>query len=72
MDLQTSKIELIKIILEIENLELVNNISTILKKKENDFWSLLTSEEKEEIKFGILQLEKGEKIPFNDFIRKVS
>ena len=57
MDLQTSKIELVKIILEIENFELIKNLTEILKKKEKDFWSELTIEEKEEIKLGIEQLD---------------
>lgn len=72
MDLQTSKIELVKIILEIENFELIKNLTEILKKKEKDFWSELTIEEKEEIKLGIEQLDKGKRVSFEEMLRKVS
>ena len=72
MDLQTSKIELVKIILEIENFELIKNLTEILKKKEKDFWSELTIEEKEEIKLGIEQLDKGRRVSFEEMLRKVS
>ncbi|MCP9754223.1 hypothetical protein EGI26_03475 [Lacihabitans sp. CCS-44] len=72
MDLQTSKIELIKMILEIDNFDLIQGISNILKKKETDFWTELTTDEKEEIKLGIQQLDNGHRVSFEDFLRKVS
>ncbi|MCP9766809.1 hypothetical protein EGI22_02740 [Lacihabitans sp. LS3-19] len=72
MDLQTSKIELVKIILEIENQDLIKSLTSILINKEKDFWSELTEDEKTEIKHGINQLDSGLRIPFEDFIRKVS
>jgi hypothetical protein len=72
MDLQTSKIELVKMILEIDNFDLIQSISNILKRKETDFWAELTSDEKEEIKLGIQQLDSGHRVSFEDFLRKVS
>lgn len=72
MDLQTSKIELVKLILEIDNFDLIQNLSDILKRKETDFWTELTTEEKEEIKLGIKQLDNGHRVSFEDFLRKVS
>jgi hypothetical protein len=40
MDLQTSKIEVVKMILEIDNFDLIQSISNILKRKETDFYWL--------------------------------
>jgi len=72
MDLQTSKIELVKMILEIDNFDLIQSISNILKRKETDFYTELTTDEKEETKLGIQQLDNGHRVSFEDFLRKVS
>lgn len=71
MNLHTSKIELVKMILNIENPNLLSKLLKLAKKETPDFWLGLSEEEKEEINLGSKQLDSGEKIPFNDFLRKV-
>lgn len=70
MDIQTSKIELTKLILNIENPTLINKIKDLLTKETGDFWFSLSKTEKEEINFGINQLDKGLKVSVDDFIKK--
>lgn len=72
MDLQTSKIELAKMILEIDNQAIIDKITNLLKSEKQDFWLELSEQEKESINLGISQLENGEGIPLNEFIKKVS
>ena len=72
MDLQTSKIELTKLILNIENHELLNKIKGLLTEETSDFWLSLSSSEKEEIKYGINQLNSNNRISVDDFLNKVS
>lgn len=72
MDTQTSKIEIAKLILELENPKLLNKIHEMLLDESNKFRKSLTEYEREEIKLGIEQLNRGERISFEDFLKKVS
>ncbi|QIE58657.1 hypothetical protein G5B37_03500 [Rasiella rasia] len=70
MDIQTSKIELAKLILNIENAELINKIADLIKK--DDFWDELSVEQKQEIELGIQQADNGQVIPWKDVLKKIS
>jgi hypothetical protein len=72
MDIKTTKLELVKMILGIENPKLINRLKKYLEKETVDFWDELSESEKEEIKLGISQLNEGNKIAFDDFLKKVS
>ncbi len=72
MDIQSSKIELAKLILNIENPTLIDRIKDLLTKETSDFWSSLSGSEKEEINFGINQLDKGLRVSVSEFLKKVS
>ena len=49
MDIQTTKLELLKIILENENSDFINRVSDFVKKEETDFWNELSLSEQKEI-----------------------
>ena len=72
MDIQNSKIELAKLVLNIESPALIVKIKNLLTKESSDFWLTLSESEKQEINFGINQLNKGLRISIDDFLRKVS
>ena len=72
MDIQNSKIELAKLVLNIESPALIVKIKNLLTKESGDFWLALSESEKKEINFGINQLNKGLRISIDDFLRKVS
>lgn len=72
MDIQTSKIELVKLILNIENDLFIKRIVTFVKSQQVDFWDELTGEQKDEINEGVRQLEMGESISYPDFLKKIS
>jgi hypothetical protein len=72
MDIETTKLELVKMILGIENPGLINRLKKYLEKETVDFWDELSESEKEEIKLGISQLNEGNRIAFDDFLKKVS
>lgn len=71
MNIQASKIELAKLILSIENPTLISKIKDLVTRETSDFWSTLTESEKEEINFGITQLDKGYRISVDEFLSKV-
>lgn len=72
MDIKTSKIELAKLILELENPGLIQKIHEMLLEESSQFRHTLSDNEKEEIRLGLEQLNRGERIAFEDFLKKVS
>ena len=72
MNIQTSKIELVKMILNIENDKFIEKITEFIQKEKVDFWNELSLSERKEIEKGIEQLNTGKRIEFNDFLKKIS
>lgn len=72
MDIQSSKIELVKIILNIENDKFIEKITEFIQKEKIDFWDELSVSEQEEIEKGITELNNGKRVKFNEFLKKIS
>ncbi len=72
MNIQTSKIELVKMILNIENDKFIEKITEFIQNEKTDFWNELSLEEQKEIEKGIEQLNNGKKVEFNNFLKKIS
>ena len=72
MDLNTTKIELAKLILSIDKPKVIDKIIDLLKAESKDYWLELSDVEKEGIQLGIEQLDTGEKVSLEDFLKKVS
>jgi len=72
MDIQAAKIELVKLILSINNHRLIENMINVLKSGDEDFWVKLSTQEQEEIRLGLKQLDAGERVLLSDFLKKVS
>jgi len=72
MNIHTSKIELVKMILNIENHKFIEKITEFIQKEKVDFWDELSLSEQKEIEKGIEQLNKGKRVEFNDFLKKIS
>ncbi len=68
MDIQAMKIELAKLILDLESPSLIQKIKDLLIKESSDFWTTLTETEKEEIRIGIKQLNAGQRISFDEHL----
>jgi len=72
MNIQTSKIELVKMILNIENDKFIEKITEFIQKEKVDFWNELSLSEQKEIEKGIKELNKGKRVEFNEFLKKIS
>ena len=72
MDIQTTKMKLIKAILEDENSEFIQRVADFVQKEKNDFWSELSFTEQKEIKRGIEELDEGKRISYESFLKKIS
>ncbi|KAF2519854.1 hypothetical protein E0W68_01085 [Flavobacterium salilacus subsp. salilacus] len=72
MDIQTSKIELVKMILELEDSKLIEKVRKLIVKEKRDFYNDLSEDEKLEIRYGLEQLERGEKTSWEEIYKKIS
>lgn len=72
MDIQATKLALLKFILENDNLEFLQKLSNFIKAEKSDFWEDLTESEQQDIKKGIEELEQGNKVSFDSFLKKIS
>lgn len=71
MDIQAEKIELVKMLLDIEDLRIIHSIRRILEKeKSSDFWDDLSIEQHKEIEKASLEIENGEVTEYDTFIQK--
>jgi len=59
MDLQSEKIELVKLLLETESREIINEIKAVFKKQGNDFYDDLPQNVKDDIEAGLKDVEEG-------------
>jgi hypothetical protein len=72
MDVQATKLEIIKTILENENVEFLQKVSDFVKKEKSDFWNELSIAEQKEIKKGIEDLDCGKRISYEAFLKKIA
>ena len=72
MDIQTTKLELLKTILENENSEFIQRVADFVKKEKTDFWNELSLSEQTEIKKGIEDLDNGKRVSYESFLKKIS
>jgi hypothetical protein len=71
MNIQTTKIELVKMILETDNPSILASIKNLFKKNSTvDFWETLSQEQKDDILQGISDIEDGKVVPYEDFMKK--
>ncbi len=64
--------ELVKTILAIENSEFIQKVADFISKEKVDFWNELTTSEQNEIKKGIDDLNKGKRVSYDSFLKKIS
>jgi len=72
MDIRTTKLELLKTILETENTDFIQKVADFVKKEKVDFCDELTLSEQSEIKQGIEELDKGKRVSYESFLKKIS
>ena len=71
MNIQAEKLEIMKLILETENPTILESIKKLFKKGSSfDFWDTLLQEQKDDILNGISEIESGEVVDYEDFMKK--
>ena len=69
MNMETTKIELSKRIMKVQDASLLEKVNALLST-ENEFWDNLSKQQKAEIQLGVKQLDNGQGIPFDEFLKK--
>ena len=72
MDIQATKIELTKLLLNTDNVSVLNKIKTILKTEKKDWWDELTDFQKEQIEIGENQIDNGEVISWEEVKKQMN
>ena len=62
MDIQSEKLELIKMLLETDDTTIIEAIKNIFKSQKKDVWEDLSPEQQEEIDLGILEANRGDQV----------
>ncbi|AFU69024.1 hypothetical protein P700755_002236 [Psychroflexus torquis ATCC 700755] len=72
MDNNTFKIELVKLILNIDNNNFIKRITALINNEKSDFWKELTKYEQAKIKKGIEQLDYIKRTSYKEILKKIS
>ncbi len=71
MNIQAEKLELVRLILDTDNPEILSSVKQVFSNANNlDFWDALPQYQKDEILLAIEELDKGEFVSYDDFIKK--
>lgn len=67
MDIQATKIELMRLILGIDNPSVIERISALIKNETSDFWDELTPKQQNDIEKAIQELDTGKGMEWKAF-----
>ena len=71
MNIQAEKLELVKLILDTDNPGILSSIKRIFSNsKKIDLWDNLSDYQKDEILKGIDEIENGETVNYEEFIKR--
>jgi hypothetical protein len=70
MDIQLEKLNLIKLIENTDDLSVIENIKNFFKTEKEDWWDELSEEQKFEIEESDREIDRGEYILYEDFMKK--
>jgi hypothetical protein len=70
MTIQAQKLELVKLILDIEDKSVLNNFIQLIKVSKEDWWDKISEGEKKAIEEGLAELDKGMGIPHEEVMKK--
>jgi len=70
MSLQAEKLKLVQAVLNIDDLGLIKEVETLLKKRDQDWFDDLSEDQQQSIIRGIAQADKGETITHKEAIAR--
>ena len=70
MNIQLEKLELIKMLIETNDSSIIDAVKKIFTSEKKDWWDELTDEQKFEIEESDREIDRGQYVDFEDFIKK--
>ena len=70
MDIQAEKYSLIEYITQVKDTGIIEKLKQFVKANERDFWNNLSTEQKEEIRQGMKELDEGHKFDYEEVMSK--
>lgn len=70
MDIQTEKIELVKLLLNTDNEDIIYSVKQIFAHKQHDFWNDLSKDQQNEIGDADEQIKQGDILDYEAFMAK--
>ncbi len=69
MNLQAEKLEIVRMLLNTNDKNLIQEVKTLFKSREADWWDEMSGEQKEIILEGIAQADKGQTVPHEEAVK---
>ena len=66
MDIQFEKIQLMKLLLETEDVSIIESIKQVFQKSKKDWWEELSEKQQEAIEKGFEEIDRGESYSFEE------
>lgn len=60
MNIETTKLELIHLLLQTQKESILKKLKSVFEEEQADWWNEMSQDEKDEIKTGLAQADKGE------------
>ena len=71
MNIQTKKLEILRMVMETDNPKILDSIKNIFKKQvDTDFWNTISKSQKEDILSGIQEVDNGNIVDYKEFMSK--
>ena len=71
MNIQAKKLEILRMVMETDNPKILDSIRNIFKKQvDKDFWNTISKSQKEDILSGIQEVDNGNIVDYEEFMRE--
>jgi len=69
MNLQAEKLEIVRMLLNTNDKALIQEVKTLFKSRETDWWDEISGEQKETILEGIAQADQGQTVSHEEAVK---
>jgi len=71
MNLQAKKLELVQLILNASKPLTLKKVEEVLKRQEPDWWDEISDAERQSIKKGLAEADRGELVPHEEVMKEI-
>ena len=71
MNLQAKKLEIVQLVLNARKPAVLRKVEDVLKEEEPDWWDEISEAERQAIKQGLAEADRGELIPHEEVMKQV-